>query len=203
MYSAQQLKHPVRAARARQFLGAACVCEWRFAEHRPPQSRASRSAFRSPARHTQKIRAKLRDKWWLVECTIAMLMFLCLSFSGLGFFFCWCGLSARRYAHGCAAEGQSLTHIGTPALSLVFRWFVCAPLCGSSAALRSCRGWTRIVRGGMARSPRLCRHLRCRSRWAARMARRLRGSPSQCRWTKSVRPRAARLCVLRGDADAY
>jgi hypothetical protein len=46
----------------------------------------------------QKIRAKLRDKWWLVETTITSLMFLCLSFSGLGFFFCWCA-SALRPAH--------------------------------------------------------------------------------------------------------
>jgi hypothetical protein len=35
-----------------------------------------------------KIRAKLRDRWWLVETTVTMLMFLTLSFSGLGFFFC-------------------------------------------------------------------------------------------------------------------
>ena len=52
----------------------------------------------SQLRHP-KIRAKLRDKWWLVECTITMMMFITLSFSGLGFFFCWCaarpGLHAR------------------------------------------------------------------------------------------------------------
>ena len=37
-----------------------------------------------------KIRAKLKDKWWLVECTITILMFFTLFFSGLGFFFTWC-----------------------------------------------------------------------------------------------------------------
>ena len=50
-----------------------------------------------------KIRAKLRDKWWLVECTISILMFFCLCFSGLGFFFCWCAPFRGARGRGAAA----------------------------------------------------------------------------------------------------
>ena len=81
MYTAQQLKHPVRGEAWDDCMWAGWVQSLQ-----PPCLALTPAPPLLPL--PQKIRAKLRDKWWLVECTITVLMFLCLSFSGLGFFFC-------------------------------------------------------------------------------------------------------------------